>query len=246
MGNLRSFALLALGFAPALLHAAAYQVVVEVQDPRGKPFAEPAQKLCEEWYPKFNEALFGPDYELPFKEVKVIFEGEIVFQNGKDRVVIPAYTDGNTIHVNSKYTAEFHKRAPNDYLGMVAHELAHVVQHYENGAAAGWLVEGIADYVRHKYYEKDIEPRLHLDAKGNLMGMELGRNKGEFATQGYLAGYTVTGAFIDWLEVRKDSDIVPTLSRALRGNRYTDALFQSRCGASLEDLWGGFVEQSKK
>lgn len=89
-------ALLAFGLAPALLQGAAYQVVVEVQDPRGKPFAEPVQKLCEEWYPKFNEALFGPDYELPFKEVKVIFAGEIVFQQGKDRVVIPAYTDGNT------------------------------------------------------------------------------------------------------------------------------------------------------
>lgn len=106
----RAFALLlGLGFAPSLLHAAGYKVIVEVQNPRGKPFADPVQKLCEEWYPKFNEALFGPDYKLPFKEVKVIFEGEIVFQNGKDRIVIPAYTDGNTIHVNSKYTAEAHK-----------------------------------------------------------------------------------------------------------------------------------------
>ncbi len=63
--------------------AAGYKVIVEVQNPRGKPFADPVQKLCEEWYPKFNEALFGPDYKLPFKEVKVIFEGEIVFQKAK-------------------------------------------------------------------------------------------------------------------------------------------------------------------
>jgi hypothetical protein len=84
----------------------------------------------------------------------------------------------------------------------------------------------------------------HLDDKGNLQGFELDRNKGDFATQGYRA-YTVTGAFLFWLEVRKDKDIVPVLNRALREGRYSARLFQQRCGAPLEALWREFVTQSR-
>lgn len=224
--------------------AAAFKVRVEVQDAKGKEFAEPSKVLCEEWYAKINAALFGPDYPLPFKEVKVVFEPTISMGTGAQRTVIPAYTNGNTIHVNSAYVAEMHKEMPTDFSGMLIHELTHVNQHYGD-AGVGWLTEGIADYVRHKYFEKDIEPRLHLDSDGNLQGFELDRNKGTFATQGYLGGYTVTGAFLFWLEVRKDKEIVPVLNRALRDGRYSPKMFPERCGAPLDTLWREFVAQSR-
>jgi hypothetical protein len=224
---------------------AAFQVRVEVQGAKGKEFAEPSKVLCEEWYPKINAALFGQDYPLPFKEVKLIFEPSISDGIWPWRTVVPAYTDGNTIHVNSHYVAQLHKEEPADYRGMLIHELTHVNQHYGDIGDAGWLVEGIADYVRHKYFEKDIEPRLHLGRNGNLEGFELDRNKGKFATEGYLGGYTVTGAFLFWLEVRKDKDLVPVLNRALRESRYSAKLFQERCGAPLDALWREFVAQSR-
>lgn len=220
-----------------------FQVRIDVRDARGKEFAEASKALCEEWYPKINAALFGPDYPLPFQEVKIVFDPAIV--TGPQRIVVPAYTDGNAIHVNSEYSSTLHKHVPGDYSGMLIHELTHVDQHYRNSDDAGWLVEGIADYVRHKYFEKNIEPRLHLDRNGNLRGFELDRNKGTFATEGYLAGYTVTGAFLFWLEERKDKDIVPTLNRALRDGKYSAKLFEEKCGASLEALWREFVAQSK-
>jgi hypothetical protein len=147
--------------------------------------------------------------------------------------------------VNSPYVAEAHKQLPDDYRGMMIHELAHIVQNYGDGTGPGWLMEGIADYVRHKYFEKDIEPRLHLDAKGHLKGFELGRNIGEFEKNGYQGGYTVAGAFLYWLEVTKDKTIVPSLNRSLHDHKFSPSLFQEHCGAPLDALWHDFVEQSR-
>jgi hypothetical protein len=248
MPGLKKWLLLPLLLASALRAAdpaGAFQVRIEVQDPRGKEFSDQSATLCREWYPRINAALFGEGYPLPFQEVKVIFESSIAQGVWPFRTVIPAYTDRNTIHINCAYSSELRKTDPADYGGMLIHELTHVNQHYGDTGNAGWLVEGIADYVRHKCFEKDIEPRLHLDAKGNLQGFESDRNKSDFATQGYLAGYTVTGAFLFWLEVRKDKDIVPVLNRALREDRYSARLFQQRCGSPLEALWREFVAQSR-
>jgi hypothetical protein len=240
--------LVALLFVPALCAAdsGSFQVRIEVRDAKGKSFADPSQMLCREWYPRIHAALFGPGYPLPFPEIKVILERSITQGIWPFRTVIPAYTDGSAIHVNSDYVSELHKTDPDDYAGMLIHELTHVDQHYGYFAGPDWLVEGIADYVRHKYFERDIEPRLQLDAKGNLQGFELDRNQGDFATQGYQAGYTVAGAFLFWLEVRKDKDIVANLNRALRDRRYSTALFQQRCGAPLDALWREFVAQSRE
>jgi hypothetical protein len=50
-----------------------------------------------------------------------------------------------------------------DDLGMVIHELVHVVQGYPNSRhKAGWLVEGIADYIRWWRYEPEA-PRPRID-----------------------------------------------------------------------------------
>ncbi len=221
-----------------------FQVSVDVSKvPKAQPYVEQLKPLIEEWYPKINDALFGPGYALPFQSVRVIFEPVIEFGNGENRTVVPAYTEQNTVHVNFHYLLGM--RPPDDYHAMLIHELAHVNQHYKNADNAGWLVEGIADWVRHKLYEKDIEPRLHLDSSGNLEGYERDRNKHTFELQGYLDGYTVTSAFLYWLEVRKDKEIVSTLNRALREERYSPNLFQARCGAPLETLWRQFIAESR-
>jgi hypothetical protein len=236
---------LVLGSALRAADAVSFQVHIEVRDSKGRPFADPSQTLCRQWYPKIHAALFGEGYPLPFPEIKVILESSLAEGIWPFRPVVPAYTDGNVIHVNSAYVSEVHQSDPNDYAGMLIHELTHVDQHYANGAGPDWLVEGIAEYMRHKYLEQDIEPRLHLNANGNLQGFELERSKSDFATRGYQAGYTVAGAFLFWLEVRKDKDVVPTLNRTLREGRYSATIFQQRCGAPLEALWSDFVEQSR-
>ena len=92
--------------------------------PGAAVYAEKSKLLCEEWYPKINQILFGDGHPL--------------------------------------------------YLGMVIHELTHVNQNYKAGSEnAEWVSEGIADYIRHKYFEGDIQPKLRLDSSGLLTGYSL-------------------------------------------------------------------------
>jgi hypothetical protein len=140
--------------SPVLWGIRLYQIRTEVKVDDAKEFVEPIRALCDD--PKISAALFGPDFPLPFEEVTIVFDPKIATQNEEE---IPAYADKNVIHVNSPYLVRVHEDLPNDYKGMMAHELTHIVQHYGDGIGPGWLVEGIADYVRHKYYEKDIEAR---------------------------------------------------------------------------------------
>jgi len=133
------------------------------------------------------------------------------------------------------------------------HELAHVVQNYnEFPKTATWVNEGIADYFRHKYFEKDLESRLRLDSAGYLKGystediqlFNLEKIKAKLHQKGYLQSYVVASIFFLWLEERKDKDIVRKLSTALHEGRYSEDLFQQHCGAPLEALWREFFTQS--
>jgi hypothetical protein len=36
-------------------------------------YAEESKALCEEWYPKINEILFGPGRPLPYSDVDIVF-----------------------------------------------------------------------------------------------------------------------------------------------------------------------------
>jgi len=53
-------------------------------------------------------------------------------------------------------------------------------------------------------------------------------------------------AFLYWLEVRKNKNIVPVLNKALRNAKYSDRIFEQQCGAPLEALWREFIQQSTK
>jgi len=116
------------------------------------------------------------------------------------------------------------------------HELAHVNQHYKNGGDPTWLIEGIADYVRHKYFAKDIDPKLDPE--------QIHESRDKLEKQGYHMGYTVTGPFLFWLEQSKDKGIVLALNRALREGTYSDKLFEEHCKAPIDSLWDEFFRLS--
>jgi len=201
--------------------------------PDAAAFAEQAKSLCEEWYPKINTILYGADHPLPFAEVEIIFAPKTQFPKG-----VPAFTNGNRIYVWSDYIKNLR---PDDYRAMMIHELTHVNQHYGAFASsASWVNEGIADYVRHKYFEKDIEPKLRLDGAGYLKG-----SSAKLDQKGYLLSYTVASAFLFWLEERKDENFIRTLNAALSKGEYSEELFPKHCGASLDALWQEFLAQSR-
>ena len=102
-----------------------------------------AKTLVEKWYPIINNLLKTDGFTPPSK-VKIVFK--------KDMKGV-AYTSGNTITI----AGDWIKKSPNDY-GMVVHELTHVIQQYRRTKRTdGWLVEGIADYVRFFKYEPNTK-----------------------------------------------------------------------------------------
>ena len=205
--------------------------------PECETFAVKSKAIVEEWYPKINEILFGKDHPLPRAVVNLKFEPM--------KGVAHATTDG--IHISAEWVT---KKSPDDY-GMVVHELTHIVQNYKLGE--GWLTEGIADYVRHAAYERDIKPTMSLDAHGRASGYSQKEpyfqgleSRGVDLTQkGYLQSYTVAASFLFWLEAHKDKEIVRHLNQALSAGRYAPALFAQFCGQSLDDLWAGYVADSE-
>src|SRR3954447_4955642 len=87
--------------------------------PECEAFAVKAQAIAEEWYPKINTILFGPEHPLPVAVVQLIFEPMKGVANAS----------GDKIRISAEWVT---KKAPNDY-GMVVHELTHIVQAYHRG-----------------------------------------------------------------------------------------------------------------
>ncbi len=163
------------------------------QVPELAEWGEQAKKLIEEWHPRIAETLASDNFQPPNK-VQLIFE-----KNGKG----VAATTGTTIRV----TADWVKKHPDD-LGMIVHELTHVVQNYPANDA-GWLVEGIADYVRMYQYEPQTK----------LSGIDPAR-------QSYRDGYRTTAMFLAWIAAAHDKQIVSKLNDAFRHKKYRYDLFR--------------------
>ncbi len=102
----------------------------------------------------------------------------------------------------------------------------------------------MADYIRHKYFERDIQPRLLPIDGYHFDGKQMDQVK--FRKEGYLVGYTIAAPFLFWLEVRKSSGLIITLNHAWRDGRYSPAIFTERCGAALDALWSEFISQAEQ
>lgn len=177
-----------------------------------KTWGTEAKILCEEWFPVICRFLATEKWTPP----------ETVTLTLKKDLNAPGVTSGNTIQFSVKWITEH----PDDF-GMVIHELTHVVQAYPNSRSnPGWLVEGIADYIRYWKYEPEI-PRHRLDPQKSH----------------YTQGYGTTGAFLAWLVRKHDRRIVLRLDAALRTQTYKPELFRELTGRDLDELWADFIGQ---
>jgi basic secretory peptidase family protein len=173
-------------------------------------WAEEAKTLCEQWYPIIHRFLATEEWKPP-TEIKLIFKKELK---------VPAYASGSAITVS----AEWAGKHPDDF-GCVIHELTHVIQSYPNQRGKpGWLVEGIADYIRFWKYEPEV-PRPRIDKE----------------KASYKDSYRTTAAFLAWITWKYDKRIVRKLDKALREGKYSDAIFGDVTGRSLDALWEEFV-----
>jgi hypothetical protein len=211
-------------FAPSL---PCPPVVVDVSDsPESKAWADRAKALVESWYGKVTELLATGDKDpvtgkpsgkafVSPKEIRLVF---------KKTADVPAYASGGTITVNGSWIAQ----RPDD-LGMVVHELVHVVQQYPNSRTKpGWLVEGIADYIRWWRYE----PELHAGSGRTTIDKEKAK---------YTDSYRTTAMWLAWCSRKYDMRLVPALDKALREGKDPIPRFAELTGKSPDGLWKEFV-----
>ena len=138
-GRSRSLVGASLGCFLLSLGAGAATVRMDASSaPEISSWAQSAQSLAQEWYPRLgNLLLTTEESRLPDVTVRLNpkFEGV-------------AATTGAEIQMAAKRIQEL----PDDSKGALIHELVHVVQGYPPGQE-GWLTEGIADYLRLAVYE---------------------------------------------------------------------------------------------
>lgn len=186
-------------------------VVVDASDfPEGQAWGDAAKVQVEAWFPIVTAMLSTQDYRVP-AEIRLVIKKEIS---------APAFASGNTITINGKWITQ----RPDD-LGMAIHELVHVVQSYPaSRSKPGWLVEGIADYIRWWRYEPEApRPRINVD-----------RAK-------YSDSYRTTAYWLAWVSKKYDMRLVPALDLAMRKREDPMPLFQKMTGKTPDELWTEFV-----
>ncbi len=124
--------------------------------------------------------------------------------------------------------------------GAIVHELVHVVQQYGRARRAGsqvartpgWLVEGIADYIRWFLYEPETRG-------ADITGRNVARAQ-------YDASYRVSANFLNWVTQNRSKEIVEQLNAAAREGRYSEDLWKEYTGQALQELaaqWKAQLEQ---
>jgi len=198
-----------------------YEIAFDTtQAPELKPWVDEKLKpICAEWYPKIVEMLPSDDYQAPTR-FAIVFE--------KDMRGV-AYTGGRRIVCAAPW---FQANLDGEAAGAVVHELVHVVQQYgraRNGnRSPGWMVEGLADYIRWFLYEpEELRPRPNPDRAH------------------YTDSYRTTAAFLDYVVDHHDKKCIRKFNAAMREGKFSDELWKEYTGKTADELWTEYIETLK-
>lgn len=188
---------------------------------------EELSPVVKEWYPKIVALLPSEGYSAP-RRVRIFFS---------DTMRGVAATGGTRIRCAAGW---YRRNLEGEALGSVVHELVHVVQQYGRAGRRGgsttrppgWLVEGIADYIRWFLYEPETR------------GAEISRRS--LGRAQYNRSYRVSANFIDWVTRTHDKDIVLKLNAAAREGRYKEELWKEYTGRTVEELGKEWKAQLEK
>jgi hypothetical protein len=181
------------------------EVVVSSEDPEMLAWVQEAGRICEREYDMICDELasdgFKPRTTFTMRLTKE-FRG--VAATGGGRVT---------------GSVSFFKQHKDDF-GAMVHETVHVVQSYRRGGNRnpGWLVEGVADYIRFFKYEPGKIGRIIPD-----------RWK-------YDGAYRQTAHFLNYVAEKYDKDIVKKLNAAMRNGEYKPELWQLYTKKTVQEL----------
>jgi hypothetical protein len=171
--------------------------------PEMNEWGEKAVRVCERQYEMICDELMSDGFRPP----------TLLRMTLKNDYKGVAAAGGGRIVGSGKYF----KSHPDD-IGAMVHETVHCVQNYRGRGNPGWLVEGIADYVRFFRYE----PR-----RPGPLAPEKARFDGS---------YRVTAAFLAFVNETYDRQAVKKLNAAMRQGRYRPEIWKDITGRTVEDL----------
>ncbi len=180
--------------------------------------------VAQGWYPRIVRLLPSEGYEAP-SQVAIVF---------RDGMTVPAAASGGRISCNSRW---FSQNLKGEARGAVVHEMVHIVQNYGRArrnnpnatSTPGWLVEGIADYIRWFLFEPETKG-------AEITQRNISRAK-------YDGNYRITGNFLNWVTEKYAKDIVQRLNAAARAGTYNEALWKNATGKTVQELgdeWKAF------
>jgi hypothetical protein len=207
---IREFAVASEPALAAFRYPVEYRVASD--DPELAAWAEKAAGICERQYPLICEALTSDG----FKPRTVV---TMRLRNDYNGV---AAAGGGRITASVKYF----KAHPEDF-GAMVHETVHVVQSYRTRGNPGWLVEGIADYVRFYRYERDPRPAPRPERAR------------------YDGSYRVTARFLNYVAEKYDKDLVRKLNAAMREGEYKPEIWQALTKKTVQELGEEWKESLK-
>ena len=164
------------------------------------------------WYPKIAALLPSEGFNSPTNYTITVKDMDGV-----------AYTSGTDVSVSKQWIQD---QMNGEAIGSLVHESVHVVQQYDFGNAPGWLVEGMADYVRWFRYE----PQSH---GADIIWM---RRQGENFSPHYNDSYRISANFLNWVTEKYDTNIVTEVNAALRDDKYTSDFWKQHTGKTVQEL----------
>jgi hypothetical protein len=178
------------------------EFIVDVSDaPEMQEWADKVARICERNYTMIND-------ELPSAGFK---PRTVVYMTLKNRDKGVAEAGGGRITGTVKYF----KTHPDD-IGAMIHETVHIVQAYRTGGP-GWLVEGIADYVRFFKYEPGKIGKIAKDPH-------------------YNGSYRTSAAFLNFVSTQYDKELVRKVNKALREGEYRETIWTTLTKKTLKEL----------
>ena len=215
---------------PVVPTASPYQIDIDTsQAPELKDWVEKELRpALEEWYPIIVLDLPSEGFTAPRHfDITIEAPGQGV-----------AATGGTHVSVSASWIKQQTARGPqNEAVGSVIHEAVHVAQQYGRARgrnrAPGWLVEGIADYIRWWKFEPASARRPVQPVKRN----------GQPAS--YTDSYQTTAAFLEYAVKNYDHELVVKLNAAARDGYYTPDLWKKYTGKTADEIWAEFVQSLK-
>lgn len=180
------------------------------------------------------EKKLKPELESWAKNVVTLLDGKGAKWTRGDVTLILDPEDGVASAVAATCTIRLHRKFaeddPEGAKGACIHEFAHIVQDYRPAPGRaepyvyppGWLVEGIADWVRWFNYEgKAGIRRANADAVNNPK---------------HDAAYGVTASFLDYIAKKYDREFVTKLNKVCREGKYSEEVWTTFTKKTREEL----------